>query len=187
MEFPLITSKRLELKEINASDNHAIYEIFSNTDVVKYYDLAPFERLEQADKLIEFFQNRFKDNAGIRWGIFHKGKNTCIGTCGFNSWNENMHSATIGYDLNKDYWGQGIITEALFSAVKMAFSEDAPFGALNRIQADTIPGNVASERVLIKLGFKEEGLRRQSGFWKNQYHDLKCFGLLKKEWELHPG
>ena len=94
-----------------------------------------------------------------------------------------MHSATIGYDLNKNYWGQGIITEALISVIKAAFTIDSLFGILNRIQADTIPGNIASEKVLLKLGFKEEGLRRQSGFWKNKYHDLKYFGLLKFEFK----
>ena len=146
-------------------------------------DLAPFENLGQAEKLIEFFRKRFENKSGIRWGIYYRENYQCIGTCGFNSWDKNMHSATIGYDLNKNYWGQGIITEALISVIKAAFTIDSLFGILNRIQADTIPGNIASEKVLLKLGFKEEGLRRQSGFWKNKYHDLKCFGLLKFEFK----
>jgi len=65
--------------------------------------------------------------------------------------------------------------------MKAAFSGALPCGPLNRIQADTVPGNHASERLLIRLGFKEEGLRRQSGYWKHAFHDLKCFGLLKSE------
>lgn len=40
MDFPQLATKRLELKEIAASDSKAIYEIFSNSDVVKYYDLG---------------------------------------------------------------------------------------------------------------------------------------------------
>lgn len=44
-----------------------------------------------------------------------------------------------------------------------------------------MPGNQASEALLRKLGFKEEGLRRDSGFWKGCFHDLKCFGLLNTE------
>ena len=44
-------------------------------------------------------------------------------------------------------------------------------------------GNTASESVLKKLGFKEEGIRRSSGFWKNEFHDLKCFGLIKPEFK----
>ena len=92
-----------------------------------------------------------------------------------------MRSTTIGYDLNRKYWGQGIITEALIPIIQSAFAGMLPCGDINRIQADTVPGNIASEKVLKKLGFKEEGLRRQSGFWKNAFHDLRCFGLLKDE------
>jgi len=94
-----------------------------------------------------------------------------------------MHATTIGYDLNPQYWGEGIMTEALFSIITMIFSKSSPFGIFNRIQADTIPGNIGSEKVLLKLGFKNEGLRRQSGYWKNQYHDLNCFGLLCAEFK----
>jgi len=63
-----------------------------------------------------------------------------------------------------------------------AFSGGLPCGELNRIQGDTVPGNSASEAVLTKLGFKEEGLLRESGYWKGQFHDLKCLGLLKSEY-----
>jgi len=42
----------------------------------------------------------------------------------------------------------------------------------------------ASEYLLLKVGFKEEGLRRQSGYWKGQFHDLKCFGLIRSEFIL---
>ena len=183
MDFPQLTTSRLELKEITPADNQAIFEIFSNPAVVEYYDLAPFEHMIQADRLIEFFRTRFENNAGIRWGIYRQGNDQCLGTCGINAWDKNMHSASIGYDLNKTFWGQGIITEALYTVIKTIFRDDSLFGVLNRIQADTIPGNIASEKVLLKLGFKQEGIRRQSGYWKNTYHDLKCFGLLKSEFE----
>jgi len=181
MEFPQLSTKRLKLKQISLADTQAIYDIFSNQDVVEYYDLAPFEDLAQAEKIIKFFQTRFESHSGIRWGIYFMDNSPCLGTCGFNSLDKHMHSATLGYDLNKKYWGQGIMTEALGSVIQTAFDNNSPFGPINRIQADTIPGNTASENVLRRLGFKEEGLRRQCGYWKDQYHDLKCFALLKNE------
>lgn len=184
MNFPHLTTNRFELKEIKPSDSKAIFDIFSNPEVVKYYDLAPFTHISQAENLIQFFRKRFDNGTGIRWGIFYHGDNQCLGTCGFNSWDKNMRSASLGYDLNKNYWRQGIASEALQTIIGNAFNDEEPFGIINRIQADTIPGNVASEKVLLKLGFVEEGLRRQSGYWKNQYHDLKCFGLLKEEYNF---
>lgn len=181
MNFPVLKTERLELRQLTQQDVDAVYAIFSDSDVVRYYDLAPFEEKKQAARIIDFFQQRWQSRAGIRWGIYFSGENACIGTCGLNSWDKNMHSATIGYDLNKAHWGKGIATEAVSEILNTTFSKESPFDYINRIQADTIPGNDASERVLIKLGFKEEGLRRQSGYWKNRYHDLKCFGLLREE------
>jgi len=181
LDFPILKTNNLELNEITLDDTDSIYEIFSNEDVVKYYDLEAFTEKQQSKLLINFYKSRFEKSSGIRWGIRLKNTNKCIGTCGFNSWSSPMKSATIGYDLNKGYWGQGLITEALRSIIKSGFSGELPCGILNRIQADTIPGNIASEKVLIKLGFKEEGLRRESGYWKNSFHDLKCYGLLKNE------
>jgi len=183
LKFPILKTKRLELDEISLEDRDAIYEIFSHEDVVKYYDLDSFKDLRQSDKLIALLKSRFDESLGIRWAIRLKGDKKCIGTCGFNSWSKPMRSATIGYDLNRQYWGQGIVTEAVFSIIQTAFSGVLPCGYIHRIQADTVPGNIASEHVLKKLGFKEEGLRRQSGYWKNSFHDLKCFGLLKDEFD----
>ena len=78
--------------------------------------------------------------------------------------------------------GNGYATEALKAIIKHGFSGLLPCDELNRIQGDTIPGNNASEAVLLKLGFKEEGLLRESGYWKDQFHDLKCFGLIRSDY-----
>jgi len=180
--FPIISTKRLVLNEIQKEDNESIFELFSNEEVTKYYDLAAFQDMQQAENLITLVQSRFKDKLGIRWAIRMKDDGKLIGTCGFNSWNVPFRSTVIGYDVNRQYWGNGYITEALRHIVKMAFDGKLSCDNINRIQADTILGNVASEKVLLKLGFNEEGIRRQSAYWKNEYHDLKSFSLLRDEY-----
>jgi ribosomal-protein-alanine N-acetyltransferase len=54
---------------------------------------------------------------------------------------------------------------------------------LNRIEAFVMPENLASMNALRKLGFREEGVLREYGFWKGQFVDLKCFSLLKREYK----
>ncbi len=179
---PALESPRLNLTRLSDKDTHSIFNIFSNEAVIKYYDLAAFENSGQARQLIEFFNKRFDEHAGIRWGIRLRESNQLIGTCGFNTWNEKMKNAVLGYDLLPDFWGRGYGREAVHAIVQAAFSGSLPCGALHRIQADTIPGNDASEALLLNVVFKEEGLRRESGYWKNQFHDLKCFALLKNEY-----
>lgn len=182
MKFPELNSPRLNLTELVEDDADSLFELFSDKRVVEYYDLEAFSELPQAFKLIAFFRSRFVDGKGVRWAIRLQGVEKLIGTCGFNSWNSAMKSAVIGYDLMPDNWNKGYATEAIHRIVQAAFSGALVCGPLNRIQADTVPGNIASESVLRKVGFQEEGLRRESGYWKGRFHDLKCFGLIKSEY-----
>ena len=181
MEFPEIKTIRLVLTEIKPADAAAIFELFSNKLVIEYYDLDAFTTIEQARDLISMLRSRYETSTGIRWAIRVKSSGKVIGTCGFNSWSSKMQNAVIGYDLVPGFWGNGYAAEAVRAIVLAAFDGKLPCGALNRIQADTVPGNNTSEALLRRLGFKEEGLRRESGYWKNAFHDLKCFGLLKSE------
>ena len=182
MHFPALQTLRLDLTKLFDDDTDRIFDLFSNEAVIKYYDLSAFENQGQASQLITFFNTRFEESSGVRWAIRLQGTNQFIGTCGFNSWNEKMMNAVLGYELLPEYWGEGYASEAVHAVVQAAFSGLLPCGALHRIQADTIPGNKTSEALLLNVGFKEEGLRRQSGYWKNQFHDLKCFALLKNEY-----
>lgn len=182
MLFPVLETNRLRLDKLVRDDSQCLFDLFSNPDVVEYYDLEAYTELSQASNLIEFFNSRFTDNLGIRWAIRLKETDQLIGTCGFNTWSPKMKNAVIGYDLLPQFWGNGYTTEAVHSIIKSAFLGDLYCGQLNRIQGDTVPGNSASESLLLKVGFKEEGIRRQSGYWKNQFHDLKCFGLIKSEY-----
>jgi ribosomal-protein-alanine N-acetyltransferase len=184
LKFPALETSRLRLDEITKEDAHCLFELFSNNAVVEYYDLEAFTEVEQANHLLKLFNSRFKDNIGIRWAIRLKETNQFIGTCGFNSWSSKMKSAVIGYDLMPSFWGKGYTTEAVHRIVKAAFLGKLSCGELNRIQGDTVVGNIRSESLLLNIGFKEEGIRRQSGYWKNQFHDLKCFGLIKSEYNI---
>lgn len=181
MTFPEFTTHRLSLTEITPDDATSVFELFSNPIVVKYYDIAPLTDPAQAETLIDLFKSRYESGSGIRWAIRINGSSELIGTCGFNAWSEKMRNATIGYDLKPNYWNRGLATEAVADAIRTAFSGVLPCGPLHRIQADTIPGNTASEKLLLKLGFIEEGLRRESAYIHGVFHDMKCFGLIKPE------
>lgn len=181
MVFPIIETDRLLLNELRSVDESSVFRLFSNPSVVEYYDLEAFNDVRQAGSLIRFFRSRYEKGAGIRWAIRLKQDGELVGTCGFNSWDSRMQSAVIGFDLMSEYWQGGISTEAVSAVIRVAFSGSLACGQLHRIQADTVPGNIASEALLRKLGFKEEGLRRESGYWKNAFHDLKCYGLLRHE------
>jgi [ribosomal protein S5]-alanine N-acetyltransferase len=182
--FPELATHRLLLTRIRAADAADVLDLFSSEQVVQYYDIGVLASLAEAEALIQRLSRRFESRDGIRWAIRLSSSPELVGTCGFNSWSTHTHSAVIGYDLKVRYWGQGLVFEALSAILDCAFQGRLACGRVNRIQADTVPGNLRSEAVLTRLGFREEGLRRQSGYWKDAYHDMKCFGLLKSDHEL---
>jgi ribosomal-protein-alanine N-acetyltransferase len=177
--FPELQTPRLTLTRIRPTDAQAVFELFSDPKVLEYYDLEPLTALPDAERLLQLFESRFSAAAGIRWAIREHGSDNLIGTCGFNSWNPKMRNASIGYDLKQSHWRRGLATEAVAEIVHAAFCGLLPCGRLHRIQADTVLGNAASERLLLRVGFKEEGIRRDAMYIRGSYWDMKCFGLIE--------
>lgn len=179
--FPVLETERLVLRRITPDDATDIFAIFSNPDVTRYYDLDTFTRPAQAKDLIHRHEVQFEKDAGIRWGIALKDAPRLIGTAGVG-WQRWNFSAILGYELAREHWNRGIMTEAIRTMAGYIFNK----AGMNRIQATTEIENAASVRVLEKLGFREEGLLREWGFWKGTFRDVRCFSLLRKD-AIPPG
>jgi len=178
--FPTLQTSRLVLREITHVDAPDIFEIYSCAEVVRYYDCDAYENIQKALDLIQSWAANGSKDVAIRWGISEKGTAKIIGTCGFNFWNKQYSSSPLGYDLLPSYWNKGIITEAVKEILRFGFEEMK----LNRIQAITFPENVASSRVLEKLGFQKEGTLREWGYFKERFQDVYCYSLLRREWKV---
>lgn len=175
--FPILSTDRLELVEITQSHLGDLYKLFSDEKVTRFYNLLPLKNEQEAQKSIDWFQTRFKDKLGIRWGICLKGQQNIIGTVGFNNFAKG-HRANIGYDLQTAYWNNGFITEALKTIIHFGFSELE----INRIEAEVMQGNVMSEKVLEKLNFQNEGVLRAWMHWNDKHYDMTMFSLLKMDY-----
>jgi len=177
--MPQLETDRLTLREIDpARDLQAVYDLFADERVALSTDTGPFTEMWEAQEVVDWFGAIFTSHQGLRWAItLREGDGSMIGSCGFNIWNRRSNSAEIGYDLMPEHWGKGVATEAVRAIIDWGFQAMK----LNRIQADVMVHNDGSARVLEKLGFVEEGLQRQGGFWRGGYHDLRYFGLLRDQ------
>ncbi|KAF3886691.1 MULTISPECIES: GNAT family N-acetyltransferase [Nostocales] len=173
--FPRIETKNLILRETKLADAEEVFQIFASDDVTKYHDVETATHVEQAQFLIERRAQRFQNKQAIRWGIARKEDNIIIGSCGYGI--KNRFQVEIGYELAREHWRKGIMTEALGAIIKWGFQELD----INRIEAMVLVENIASIKLLEKLGFLQEGLLREYGFWKGKFHDLKLFSLLRKD------
>ena len=179
--MPRFETERLVVRPIEPiEDLEALFDLFADPEVARFTDTGPFDSLAEAEEVMAWIGDIFERRQGLRWGItLAEEPDRLVGTCGFNVWNRENNSAEIGYDLAQSHWGQGLMTEALAPVLRFGFQHMG----LNRIEADVTVGNAGSARVLEKLGFREEGLLRQRGYWKGQYHDLRYFGLLREDWK----
>jgi len=180
--FPTIKTQRLVLDELLDSDEPEIYRIFSDAQVMEFYDMEGLTKPEEGLEIVKFLQEKFTTKTGIRWAIRESSSddNKLIGTCGFNNWVAYDHSAIIGYELAPDFWGKGYANEAIQAVINSAYNNQLPIH-INRIEASVVLGNTSSENVLKKNGFSFEGKLREKGFWNNQYHDMNLFSLLKSD------
>jgi ribosomal-protein-alanine N-acetyltransferase len=178
--IPRLETERLKLRAIFPSDAADIFSLLSDPNVAKHHELAPFETMEQAHDMIANYTLWFQNDQAVRWGIVSKGNGDLIGTCCFDTFHQKYQSINLGYNLRSSCWGNGFATEAVAKIIEFAFANGI-VGPVNRIQAITVPQNVASEKVLARLGFEKEGLMRQYGCWKGEFRDMHLFSLLKGE------
>lgn len=92
---------------------------------------------------------------------------------------ENIHrlSAELGYYIAEEYWGKGIMTEAVKQICEYVFDKSD----IVRIYAEPFAYNFASCRVLEKSGFQYEGTLRKNAIKNNKLVDMKMYSLLKAE------
>ncbi len=175
-----LQSERLLLRKITGQDIPDIFEIYSNREVMLYFDdRYAFESIAEAEQMVSGYDKALHDKTGMRWGIVLKNTGKLVGTCGFHAISDYHKRIEIGYDLNRDYWGKGIMKEALSLIIDHVFEHSE----VNRIEAFVEPPNTASRVLLEKLGFSLEGTLREHEMCRGSLIDIQLLSLLRKEWK----
>lgn len=176
--FPVLTTDRLLLREFSLEDAPAVYEIFSRQDFNQWLETEPLQSLVEAETRVRDRMSLFHNKMGFRWAItLCENPSKIIGSCGYFHVRRGTQTYEAGFDLHPDHWRQGLMTEALRAVLAYSFSAQALL-PVHRIEAIVMPDNTASIRLLEKLGFIREGVRREFGFWKGRYQDVFLYALL---------
>jgi len=85
----------------------------------------------------------------------------------------------IGYGIHPRAWGRGLATATALELLRLGFEEHG----LHRIYATCDPRNVASARVLTKIGMTHEGRMRETVLIRDGWRDSDLFAILVSEWE----
>ena len=129
-------------------------------------------------QFIEQSIHQMEMQEALALGIFLNDK--IVGGIGMHKWDLATRRAQIGYWLCADYQGQGIIHKCLVKFITFLFDKLG----LNKIEIHFMPANKRSGKVAQQLGFKPEGIIRQSIIRNGLPQDVAIMGLLKSEWTL---
>jgi ribosomal-protein-alanine N-acetyltransferase len=176
-----LETDRLLLRKMSMSDAADVFEYASNPEVAQYTSWSAHQTISDSQQFLESVIAKYAAGQPMDWGIAHKRDRKLIGTCGFASWAISHARGEIGYVLSRQYWGQGYMTEAVKAVISFGFH----VMLLNRIQATCMLENVASARVMEKVGMQYEGILREYAFFKNQYLDLKLYAIVKPKTDFH--
>lgn len=174
-----LETDRLLLRRFTGDDWQDLYEYLSQQSVVKY---EPYDVYTE-DKCRQEAVSRAQNDAF--WAVCLKGNSKLIGNVYFQQQEpERVLTWEIGYVFNPSYYGKGYATESCRRILDYAFRELTA----HRIIAMCNPENVASWRVLERLGMRREGHFRRKMFFKCDskgnpiWHDAYEYAILAEEW-----
>jgi RimJ/RimL family protein N-acetyltransferase len=177
--IPELKTSRLRLRAPLPQDATAVLSIFRDPRVTEYHSMPTLTTMAEAQAALERAQQRFVAKDAIRWAIDLAESGEMIGSAGLLRFDFEHRHAEVGYEIARPHWGQGLAPEAVAAVIRYGFS----VLGLRRIEAGVLPGNEASVRVLQKLGFLEEGTRRDYLYAKGRFHSFRWFSLLATDTE----
>jgi [ribosomal protein S5]-alanine N-acetyltransferase len=175
---PTLHTTRLRLRPFGEADADALFALHGNAYVLRYWDAPPWSELARAERFIAACRQLADEGTGARLAMERASDGSFLGWCSLTGWNPDYRSASLGYCLNEAASGQGYATEAARALLQWAFDTLD----LNRVQAETDTRNVASARVLEKVGFVREGTLREDCVVNGDVSDSWVYGLLRREW-----
>jgi [ribosomal protein S5]-alanine N-acetyltransferase len=147
-----LTTDRLVLRPIAADDVAALLRISNEPAVRRYlWDDEPVQEATIRD-IVSESGTMFADEGIGLFAVRRRGRENLLGFCGFIRL-EGMEEPELAYELTRDAWGQGYATEVARVCLRHAFET----AGLERVIAGADSGNVASQRVIEKLGMSPMG------------------------------
>ncbi len=179
--FPTLETERFFLRSITPDDTADLFRLDSDPQVTRYLGRAPMASLAATAHRIANFHTQFAAQQAIQWGIFPRPAGPLIGTFVFWHLRPEHYRAEIGYMLAPAWWGQGVMVEVATAVLDFGFTNMA----LHSVDAQIDPDNLASRRLLEKLGFVQEAYFREDYFHpvEQRFTDTAIFSLLESTWQ----
>jgi len=180
LKVKTLKNKDIILRNFSVSDADKLFNLVDkNRDYLEEWLpwLHSVKKAEDSAKKISEWKEKEKKGEGVNRGIWFQGQ--LVGVISFIYVNNDNKKAEIGYWLDKNHQGKGIVTKSCELLIDYGFNELK----LHRIEISCAQGNNKSCAIAERLGFTKEGYFRQSGFLNGKFVDMNWYGLLKSDWK----
>lgn len=141
-------TERLVVRHLQASDLDGLAALCGDADAMRYMDDGSTLTRDQCAGWIDICQKKYAQRGYGTSGIFHKEDDAFVGFCGVVRTPDAEYDEII-YALGQPYWGQGYATEVARAMLTYVFG----ISELDQIYATIHPKNLASQKIMAKLGF----------------------------------
>lgn len=177
-----LATARLTLRWMDNRDAEALYAIYADPEVTRYWSSGAWTEMQQAEESVAHTMAGYEDGKYLRFAVAPNDGGPMIGTVSLYQFHQKNRRCEIGYAFASAHWGKGYAAEAVEAAVAYAFRELD----INRIEADIDPRNGASARVLERVGFRKEGYMPERWIVNGESADTVYYGLLRRYWDERP-
>lgn len=171
--------EELALKLVETRDAGRIFELTDRSRGVLREWLPWLDFTTEPKDTKQFIESgvhNFALGKSLNCAIMYHGE--IVGLAGFNEINEAKKTAYIGYWLDRDYHGKGIMTRVAGALTEYALMERG----LNKVEIRVATGNGKSRNIPQRLGYTEEGTLRQAEWLYDHFVDHVVYGMLQAEW-----
>lgn len=174
--FPIRTA-RLLLREFRATDEPDVHEYGSDLTVSKYVVWGPNTAKQTRDVIASRIQKQgIWPRKEVDLAIELPNEKKVIGSISLVIQSDDDREASFGYVVNRLHWGRGYATEAGDALLSRAFQELR----LHRVWATCDVRNIASWRVMEKVGMHREAVLRRDVFQKGEWRDSYLYARLNE-------
>jgi [ribosomal protein S5]-alanine N-acetyltransferase len=149
----ILETERLVLRRLRMTDLDALFALYSDEEIRRYFPDGTLTREETMEELEWFLHGHPAHPELGLWATILKDTNAFIGRCGLLPWKiEERQEVEVAYLLDKKYWGQGLATEAARAILEYGFGTLG----LSRLICLIDPLNGASQKVAEHIGMRLE-------------------------------
>ncbi len=173
-----IETERLILRRLRKEDAAAMFRNWtSDPEVTKYLTWPTHGSIAVSEQVLAGWIKNYGSDRFYRWGIELKAASEVIGSISVVGQTEEIAAAAIGYCIGRNWWHQGITSEALAAVIRYLFREVG----CNRIEARHDVRNPHSGEVMKKCGMQFEGVLRSADKNNQGICDVAQYAVLRSD------